>query len=120
MSASAVILLSGGLDSATVLALARARGYDCYALSVHYGQRHDAELRAAARVAQALGAREHRVMGVDLAGLTGSGVGGRIRKEDVLEAARTAEEAAAAIPEATRMLVALVSSGVAGVLSRWQ
>jgi 7-cyano-7-deazaguanine synthase len=68
----AVVLLSGGLDSATTLALARARGFDCYALSVHYGQRHDAELRAAARVAAALGAREHRLMGVDLAGIGGS------------------------------------------------
>ena len=68
----AVVLLSGGLDSATVLALARARGYDCHALSVHYGQRHGAELDAAARLAVALGACEHRVMGVDLAGIGGS------------------------------------------------
>jgi len=68
----AVILLSGGLDSATVLALARERGFACYALSVHYGQRHGAELDAARRVAAALGAREHRRMGVDLAGIGGS------------------------------------------------
>ena len=68
----AVVLLSGGLDSATALAWARAEGYDCHALSVHYGQRHSAELAAAARVATALGAREHRVMGVDLAGIGGS------------------------------------------------
>jgi 7-cyano-7-deazaguanine synthase len=68
----AVVLLSGGLDSATVLALARERGYAVHALSVHYGQRHSAELAAAARVAQALGAGEHRVMGVDLAGIGGS------------------------------------------------
>ena len=68
----AVVLLSGGLDSATTLAWARAEGYDCHALSVHYGQRHSAELAAAARVAAALGAREHRVMGVDLAGIGGS------------------------------------------------
>jgi 7-cyano-7-deazaguanine synthase len=68
----AVVLLSGGLDSATTLAWARAEGYDCHALSVHYGQRHSAELAAAARVATALGAREHRVMGVDLAGIGGS------------------------------------------------
>jgi 7-cyano-7-deazaguanine synthase len=60
--ARAVILLSGGLDSATVLALARSRHYDCLALSVHYGQRHGAEL----------GASEHRVMAVDLAGIGGS------------------------------------------------
>ena len=72
MSLRAVVLLSGGLDSATVLAMARARGFDCYALSVHYGQRHSAELEAARRVAAMLGAREHRVMGVDLAGIGGS------------------------------------------------
>jgi 7-cyano-7-deazaguanine synthase len=68
----AVVLLSGGLDSATVLALARARGFECYALSVHYGQRHTAELAAARQIAAALGAREHRIMGVDLAGIGGS------------------------------------------------
>jgi 7-cyano-7-deazaguanine synthase len=68
----AVVLLSGGLDSATVLALARRRGLECHALSVAYGQRHCAELDAAARVAAALGAREHRVMHVDLAGIGGS------------------------------------------------
>lgn len=68
----AVVLLSGGLDSATVLAMARSQGFDCHALSVHYGQRHSAELDAAKRVAVALGAREHRIMGVDLAGIGGS------------------------------------------------
>ena len=68
----AVVLLSGGLDSATVLAMARAEGFACHALSVHYGQRHSAELGAAKRVAAALGAVEHRVMGVDLAGIGGS------------------------------------------------
>jgi 7-cyano-7-deazaguanine synthase len=68
----AVVLLSGGLDSATVLALARADGYVCHALSVEYGQRHQAEIDAAGRVAAALGAAEHRVMHVDLAGIGGS------------------------------------------------
>ena len=62
----AVVLLSGGLDSATVLAMARADGFDCYALSFRYGQRHAVELEAAARVARALGADEHRVATVDL------------------------------------------------------
>ncbi len=66
------MLLSGGLDSSTVLAMAVARGFECYALSVHYGQRHSAELAAARQIAHALGAREHRVMGVDLAGIGGS------------------------------------------------
>ena len=68
----AVVLLSGGLDSATALAWARAQGYECYALSVAYGQRHQAELDAAARVAQALGARQLRLMHVDLGTLGGS------------------------------------------------
>jgi 7-cyano-7-deazaguanine synthase len=68
----AVVLLSGGLDSATVLAIARSEGYDCYCLSLDYGQRHRAELSAAARVAQALGAREHRVLKLDLTSFGGS------------------------------------------------
>ena len=67
-----MVLLSGGLDSATTLAWARERGYDCDALSVAYGQRHRAELDAAARVARALGALEHRIMHVDLGSLGGS------------------------------------------------
>jgi 7-cyano-7-deazaguanine synthase len=62
----AVVLLSGGLDSATVLAIARERGFACHALSFSYGQRHLVELEAAARVARALGAVEHRVVQVDL------------------------------------------------------
>jgi 7-cyano-7-deazaguanine synthase len=68
----AVVLLSGGLDSATVLALAREQGLECHALSVGYGQRHSVELQAAVIVAQALGAREHRIMHVDLANIGGS------------------------------------------------
>jgi 7-cyano-7-deazaguanine synthase len=68
----AIVLLSGGLDSATVLAMAGAGGFECYALSVHYGQRHSAELEAARKIAVMMGAREHRVMGVDLAGIGGS------------------------------------------------
>jgi 7-cyano-7-deazaguanine synthase len=68
----AVVLLSGGLDSATVLAIARAEGYECHALSFRYGQRHVVELRAAERVAKALGATEHRVASVDLGWIGGS------------------------------------------------
>lgn len=68
----AVILLSGGLDSATVLALAQNQGYECYCLSFDYGQRHNAELAAARRVAMALGAKEHRVATIDLAAFGGS------------------------------------------------
>jgi len=72
MVKAAIVLLSGGLDSATSLAIARSMGFTTFALSVHYGQRHAAELDAARRVAAALGAHEHRVMGVDLAGIGGS------------------------------------------------
>lgn len=71
-SRRAVVLLSGGLDSATVLAVARERGYETLALSFRYGQRHAAELAAAARVAAALGASEHRVVDIDLAAFGGS------------------------------------------------
>ena len=69
---NAVVLLSGGLDSATVLAMAHQQGYACYCLSLDYGQRHRAELDAAARVAAALGARAHRVVKLDLAAFGGS------------------------------------------------
>jgi 7-cyano-7-deazaguanine synthase len=68
----AVILLSGGLDSATVLAIARESGFACHALSLDYGQRHNAELAAAAHVASSLGAREHRVIRLGLGELGGS------------------------------------------------
>jgi len=72
MNKPAVVLLSGGLDSATTLALARAEGFGCHALSVAYGQRHSSELDAATRMARTLGALEHRTMCVDLAGIGGS------------------------------------------------
>ena len=68
----AVILLSGGLDSATCLALARQQGFECHALSVAYGQRHTAEIAAARRVAAALGAHEHRLAHVELGQFGGS------------------------------------------------
>jgi 7-cyano-7-deazaguanine synthase len=68
----AVILLSGGLDSATVVAMALADGYTCYTMSFDYGQRHRAELDAAARVARDLGVVEHKVIGLDLNGIGGS------------------------------------------------
>jgi 7-cyano-7-deazaguanine synthase len=71
-SPRAVVLLSGGLDSATALAIARAQGFVCHALSVDYGQRHAIELKAAQRVASSVGAAEHRIMRVDLAGIGGS------------------------------------------------
>jgi 7-cyano-7-deazaguanine synthase len=68
----AVVLLSGGLDSATTLAVARSEGFDTYALSVDYGQRHRRELECARRVAQALGAARHTVVAVDLRAVGGS------------------------------------------------
>jgi len=68
----AVILLSGGLDSATVAAMALADGYSCYSMSFDYGQRHRAELLAAERVAAHLGMREHKVVGLNLNGIGGS------------------------------------------------
>ncbi|MBA1189769.1 7-cyano-7-deazaguanine synthase QueC [Pseudomonas entomophila] len=68
----AVILLSGGLDSATVVAMAQAEGYRCYTMSFDYGQRHRAELQAAARVARDLGVVEHKVIGLSLDGIGGS------------------------------------------------
>ena len=71
-SRRAVCLLSGGLDSSTCLALARREGYECYALSFDYGQRHRVELEAAARVAAALGVREQRTVVIDLRAFGGS------------------------------------------------
>jgi len=68
----AVVLLSGGLDSATVLALSRAQGFEVYALSFRYGQRHAREIAAAEQVARALGAREHRIAEIDLRVFGGS------------------------------------------------
>ena len=72
MLKKAVILLSGGLDSATVLAIARSEGFDCYCLSFDYGQRHSAELAASDRVAKALGAKEHRIARIDIGAFGGS------------------------------------------------
>lgn len=72
MGGKAVVLLSGGLDSATVLAIARAAEFECFALSIDYGQRHAVELAAARRMAATLGAREHRIMAIDFANIGGS------------------------------------------------
>lgn len=69
---AAIVLLSGGLDSATILAIARKEGFECHCLTVDYGQRHRAEIDAAKRIANALGAAEHRIMHLDLTALGGS------------------------------------------------
>ena len=68
----AVVLLSGGLDSATVLAIANAQGYECHTMSFDYGQRHKAELTAAQKLAKTLGAKTHRVMSMDMRAIGGS------------------------------------------------
>ncbi len=72
MKKKAVLLLSGGLDSATTLAIAVSQGYEVYALSFAYGQRHNQELEAAKRVAKTYGAKEHRTITIDLGGFGGS------------------------------------------------
>ena len=72
MRKKAVVLLSGGLDSATVLAIAKDQGYDCYALSFRYGQRHAVELECAAQIAKTLGVKEHRTVTIDLGAFGGS------------------------------------------------
>ena len=72
MSLPATILLSGGLDSATVLAIARDQGFDCHCLTVDYGQRHRIELDAAQTIARALGATTHRIISIDLRAIGGS------------------------------------------------
>ena len=72
MNKKAVVLVSGGLDSATVLAIAKSQGYECYALSMNYGQRHRIELDRAQKVAETNGAVEHRVVRIDIGNFGGS------------------------------------------------
>jgi 7-cyano-7-deazaguanine synthase len=90
----AVVLLSGGLDSATVLAIAKAEGYETHALSFRYGQRHGVELEAARRVAGALGAADHREVTIDLAQFGGSALTADIP----VPTHRSAEEMTGEIP----------------------
>lgn len=72
MSKKAIVLVSGGLDSATVLAMAKAQGFECYALSFNYGQRHTSELEAAQRIAAQMGVKEHKVVSLNLDDIGGS------------------------------------------------
>jgi len=72
MSKKAVVLLSGGLDSATTLAVAKQQEYECYTLSFNYGQRHQVELQAAELIAQHFGVVQHKILRLDLAGISGS------------------------------------------------
>jgi 7-cyano-7-deazaguanine synthase len=83
----AVILLSGGLDSATVVAMCRAEGFACYTMSFDYGQRHRTELKAAERVASQLGVVEHKVIGLDL-----NGIGGSALTDDAIDVPETPSE----------------------------
>ncbi len=91
----AVLLLSGGLDSATVGAIARDEGYDLHALSFRYGQRHMVELEAAARIARHLGVVEHRVVDIDLGAFGGSAL---TDDSIAVPKGRDADEMAAGIP----------------------
>lgn len=115
----AVVLLSGGLDSATALAVARDEGRRCHALTVDYGQRHAVELDAAARVAEALGAAQHRVVRVDMRAIGGSALTDQL---DV-PTYRTDEEMGAGIPvtyvPARNTVMLAIALGWAEVLSAW-
>src|ERR671931_496981 len=91
---NAVILLSGGLDSATAAAIAKKAGYRLHALSFRYGQRHERELEAAKRVAAFLGASSHRILELDLRGIGGSALTDRIE----VPKGRSAGEMTRAIP----------------------
>jgi 7-cyano-7-deazaguanine synthase len=94
MSPKAVVLLSGGLDSATTLAIARSEGYECHALSFEYGQRHARELDSARRLAAALGAKEHLILRLDLRAIGGSALTADIE----VPKGRSAEAIGAGIP----------------------
>jgi 7-cyano-7-deazaguanine synthase len=108
VSAPAVVLLSGGLDSSTCLAWARARGFACHALTVDYGQRHRVELDAAARVARALGAASHRVVAVDLRAIGGSALTADLAvPRDRDDAAMGADIPATYVPARNTLMLAL-------------
>jgi 7-cyano-7-deazaguanine synthase len=95
MARKAVLLLSGGLDSTTTLAMAKGQGYEVYALSFAYGQRHAHELEAAKKIAVAAGVREHRIITIDLGGFGASA----LTQDDIaVPKDRTAEELAGGIP----------------------
>ncbi len=108
MAKSAVVLLSGGLDSATTAAVARSQGFDLYALTVAYGQRHRFELEAARRVAQSLGVRRHVVISLDLRAIGGSALTDRIEvPKDRQPAAMAGEIPVTYVPARNTVLLAL-------------
>ena len=114
-SQKAVILLSGGLDSATVLAIARDQGYQCYALSLDYGQRHHAELAAAQRIAATLGAVEHKTIPLDL-----TWIGGSALTDPLIDVPRQPAEGIPVTYVPARNTIFLsIALGWAEVLSAW-
>lgn len=108
---AAVVLLSGGLDSTTALAVARSRGFACHALTVRYGQIHQVELAAAARVAAALGAAEHRVVAVDLSPIAASALTDRAiavpKDRDLAEIGAPGDVPPTYVPARNTVLLAL-------------
>jgi len=111
-----VVLLSGGLDSATVLALARSRGAECHTVAFDYGQRHRAELIAAENLSRLLGAASHRTIAIDL-----RGIGGSALTDDIpVPKGRTALEMGGAIPvtyvPARNLIFLSLAAGIAEVL----
>src|SRR5207244_1048071 len=87
MSSRAVVLFSGGLDSTTVLAIAKSQGYEVFPLTLSYGQRHRVEIEAARRSAEALGVRNHKIVEIDLAAIGGSAL------TDAIEVPKDRDEA---------------------------
>ncbi|HEX6559256.1 MAG TPA: 7-cyano-7-deazaguanine synthase QueC [Longimicrobiales bacterium] len=112
----AVVLLSGGMDSAVTLALAREQGFACHALSVAYGQRHASELQAAARVAAMLGAVEHKTVDVDLRSIGGSALTADDIAVPPYERAHAADEIPATYVPARNTIMLSVALGWAEVL----
>ena len=103
----AVVLVSGGMDSAVTLALAREAGYACYALSVAYGQRHASELAAAARVAALLGAAEHKTVSVDLRSIGGSALTADIQVPEHSDAHGARDIPATYVPARNTIMLAI-------------
>lgn len=112
----AVVLLSGGLDSATVLAIAQSEGFECHALTVRYGQRHAEELEAAKNVAQALGAASHRVVSVDLRAIGGSALTDEIEVPKDRDEATMAQDIPVTYVPARNTVFLSIALGYAEVL----
>jgi len=104
---TAVVLVSGGMDSAVTLAMARAQGFTCYALSVAYGQRHVSELAASERVAAMLGAVEHKTVAVDLRSIGGSALTADIAVPEHVDAHREGEIPVTYVPARNTIMLAI-------------